>query len=82
MIFVRSMVKLSISLELQILEKLAEPKATQGPVAKHFGVSRKTIQNVIANKKRLRGVEIAEHSHKRCHLKFEQNYEDVSEVTY
>ena len=68
--------------ELQILEKLAEPKATQSSVAKHFGVSRKTIQNVIANKELLRGVEIAKHSHKRCHLKVEQKYEDVSEATY
>ena len=78
----RSMVKLSISLKLQISEKLAEPKATQSSVAKQFGVSRKNIQNVIANKELLRGVEIAKHSHKRCHLKVEQKYEDVSEATY
>ena len=35
--------------EIADLEKLAKPKATQISVAKHFGVSRKTIQNVIAN---------------------------------
>ena len=74
--------KLSISLKLQILEKLAEPKPTQSSVAKHFGFSRKTIQNVIANKELLRGFKIAGHSHKRCHLKVEQKYGDVSEVTY
>ena len=51
----RSMVKLSVLLKLQISEKLAEPKATQSSVAKHFGVSRETIQNVIANKELLRG---------------------------
>ena len=70
--------KLSISLKLQILEKLAERKS----LLRNTAVSRKTIQNVIANKKLLHGVWIAKPSHERCHLKFEQMYEDVSEATY
>ena len=49
---------------------------------KHFGVSRKSIQNINANKELLHGVKIAKHSHKICHLKVEQKYEDVSEATY
>ena len=75
-----SMVKLSIWLKSQILEKLAESQATQSSVAKHFVVSRKTIQNVIADKKLLRGVEMAKHSHKKCHLKVEQKYENADET--
>ena len=60
----RSMLKLSISLKLQILEKLAEPKATQSSIAKHFSVSRITIQNSIGNKELSHGVEIAKQSQK------------------
>ena len=48
-------------------EKIAEPKATENSVAKSFGVAPKTTQNIIANKELLRVVEIAKHSHKRCH---------------
>ena len=75
------MVKFSISVKLQILEKLAKSKATQSSVAKHFGVSRKTTENVSANKELLCRVKIAKHNHKRCHLKFEQKYEDINEAS-
>lgn len=74
--------KLSISQKLDILEKLNEPKASQCSVAKTFGVSRKTVQNVIMNKDLLKEHADSGLNRKRCHVTVDQKFDDVNDAVY
>lgn len=74
--------KLSIAQKLQILDMLEEPRATQSSVAKEFGVSRKTIQNTIANRNLLKERAGYGLNRKRCHLRIEQKFDDVNDAVY
>lgn len=74
--------RLSISKKKRILDCLSQPKATQCSVAKLFGISRRTVQYVLANKELINKVIVAGVSGARCHLKVDQKFEDVNEATY
>ena len=74
--------RLSICEKANIFEKLGEPGATLCSVAKSFGVSRKTVQNVIANKELLEERMKMRTSLKRCHLRIDEKFGEINEATF
>ena len=74
--------KLSITKKLQILQKLSKAGESQSSVAKIFGVSRKTVQNVISNKELLKQADQFGVNQNRCQLKVGQKFDDVNKATY
>ncbi|VDP75587.1 unnamed protein product [Echinostoma caproni] len=55
---------------------------TQTAVAKHFGVSRKTVQNVISNRTLLEERSGSGFNRKRCQLKVGQKFDEINNATY
>lgn len=74
--------KLTVQAKLAILRRMEEPKATQRNVAKSLGVSRKTVQNVLRNRKVLTQMTTSVDSRKRYRLKQKLKYGDIDKATF
>lgn len=74
--------KLNVTEKCKILQHLSEPGASQSSVARAVGVSRKTVQNIIANREALTTISLENVNLNRCHLKPRGNFADVDETLH
>lgn len=74
--------RLTITEKCKILDKLSEPSVSQREVAVRFGVSRKTVQNVIKNKECIRRLsQCCKKSH-RCHAIIDERFAHINVATF
>ena len=74
--------KLNISETLETLAQVLEPRGTQSKIAKAFGVSQKTVQNVIMHANILRASVARESGNQRVKLTVNERFTVIKEVIH
>lgn len=74
--------RLTIEKKLEIIEKLTQPRATQKSVAESMGVSRRTVQKIIANRDILKKMSNVGYARKRCKVASKSKFEHINQTTF